>query len=242
MDRKVFMEKYGIHEDYYDFFNLELIVEINRIIEIVKKERYAPEEQNIFKALTTSINDAKVVIIGQDPYFQLNAATGLAFEVGNLTSWDVKFKQRSLQNIVRNIYESYNNKRETFSVIRNEIISKHFNLQEPNILFKSWQRQGVILLNSYFTVKIDGGGNTGTSHKSLWEIFFCRLIKFISEKNGNLIYFLWGNHAQNYKKYIVNGIIYESNHPSMAFGKEQQDFLNFEGFKKTKEIIEWIGN
>lgn len=241
MEKEKFLKKYGINSEYSDFFCDSTIREVSEKIEKISKTAFAPAEKDIFKAFSTPLSEAKVVIIGQDPYFQAGAATGLAFEVGNIGSWKEPFKQRSLQNIVRNIYESYTGERKNFSAIRDEIEKELFKIAEPSQIFKLWQKQGVMLLNSYLTVKIDNDSNTGTSHKKEWEEFFCRLIKFISKKNSNIIYFLWGAHAQSYKKQIEAGTVIESNHPSMAFGKSDKDFLNFDGFKKTKELVNWKG-
>ena len=117
----------------------------------------------------------------------------------------------------------------------------NFNILPPKILFKNWQAQGVLLLNSYLTVEASDGENTGTTHKEYWEDFSKELLKFISNKNKNIIYFLWGAHAQKYEKYISTGITYKCNHPAMAFGKTEKDFLNFQGFEKTKNLIHWCG-
>jgi len=241
LNREEFLKKYGIDMEYFDFFSESVINEVIKKIENISQISFAPAEKDIFKALSTPLSEAKIVIIGQDPYFQAGAATGLAFEVGNIISWSSPFKQRSLQNIVRNIYESYNGERKNFSKIREEIEKEQFKIAEPPKLFKKWQKQGVMLLNSYFTVKIENDSNTGTSHKKEWEEFFCNLIKYISSKNSSVTYFLWGAHAQSYKSYILSGTVEQSNHPSMAFGNSEKDFLNFKGFKNTKGIINWLG-
>ena len=161
MEKEKFLKKYGINSEYSDFFCDPTIREVSEKIEKISKTAFAPAEKDIFKAFSTPLSEAKVVIIGQDPYFQAGAATGLAFEVGNIGSWKEPFKQRSLQNIVRNIYESYTGERKNFSVIRDEIEKELFKIAEPSQIFKLWQKQGVMLLNSYLTVKIDNDSNTG---------------------------------------------------------------------------------
>lgn len=236
-----FIEKYGIHIEYEGFFTPKKILEIETNLIKIREKKFSPKEENIFAALTHPISKLKVAILGQDPYFQENAATGLAFEVGTLNSFTAPFPQRSLQNIIRVIYSSYQGKIKKFSEIKDSIISSDFNILPPDKLFKSWNNQGVLLLNSYLSVEFSEGSNTGTTHKELWEKFSKELIFYISSKNNNITYFLWGAHAQKYEKYIFKGTVYKCNHPAMAFGKTENDFLFFQGFEKTKNIINWCG-
>ncbi len=240
-DKNEFMIKYGINREYENFFTEKRVAIIKANLSKIIEKPFFPKESNIFIALSTPISEIKTAILGQDPYFQEEAATGLAFEVGTLTSFTEPFAQRSLQNIIRVIYSSYTGNLKTFTEIREEIVSSNFNILPPKILFKNWQAQGVLLLNSYLTVEASDGENTGTTHKEYWEDFSKELLKFISNKNKNIIYFLWGAHAQKYEKYISTGITYKCNHPAMAFGKTEKDFLNFQGFEKTKNLIHWCG-
>lgn len=237
-----FFNKYNIHSSYFDFFTKERINIISKFINKLKEsEKFAPKEHSIFRAFENNLQDSKVLIMGKDPYFQPEAATGIAFEVNGLENWQSPFKQRSLQNIIRVIYQTYNGDKKKFSEIRKEIALNKFNLLPPNKLFQSWHNQGVILLNSFLTVKIENGKNTSGSHEKQWNNFTKELLTYISIKNPNINYFLWGAHSNSFSKNIVNGNIYSSNHPSMAFGKSKKDFLFFDGFMETKNIINWLG-
>lgn len=240
-NRVNFMNKYGIDMEYLDFFNEKTVNLLEQNIKKIKEKNFYPEEKNIFAALSTPISSLKTAILGQDPYFQPDAATGLAFEVGTLFSFTEPFPQRSLQNIIRVIYKSYTDDLKPFSKIRDEISSSEFKILPPDTLFKNWKYQGVLLLNSYLTVESLNGENSGTTHKGHWENFSKELISYISEKNKNIVYFLWGAHAQKYEKFIVEGTVYKCNHPAMAFGKTEKDFLLFQGFEKTKNLIDWRG-
>ncbi|BDU51526.1 uracil-DNA glycosylase [Haliovirga abyssi] len=242
MNKNDFLSFFYIDKSYSEFFSDE---KIQYVLEVLKKlesnsEKFAPKKENIFKALEKDIKFCKVLILGKDPYFQENAATGLAFEVNGLESWSSPFPQRSLQNIVKNIYKSYENQLINFSEIRLKIKSNDFQIMPPNKLFKSWHNQGVILLNSLLTVKVDNNKNYSGSHMKYWKSFVEELIQYISKKNPNLSYFLWGNDAGKYEKFITNGTIFKSNHPALAFGKSPKDFLFFNGFFETKNIINWI--
>ena len=240
-NRVNFMNKYEINMEYFDFFNEKTVNLLKTNIKKIKVKKFYPEEKNIFSALSTPISGIKVAILGQDPYFHEGAATGLAFEVGTLFSFTEPFPQRSLQNIIRVIYKSYCDDLKLFSKIRDEISYSEFKILPPDTLFKSWKTQGVLLLNSYLTVESLSGENSGTSHKEYWDEFSKELISYISEKNKNIIYFLWGAHAQKYEKFITGGTVYKCNHPAMAFGKTEKDFLLFQGFEKTKNLIQWKG-
>ena len=52
------------------------------VVSEYEKYRCFPPYKNIFHALTiTPLNEVKVVILGQDPYHEINQAHGLAFSV-----------------------------------------------------------------------------------------------------------------------------------------------------------------
>lgn len=201
-----------------------------------------PDYENVLRFLKCNLNDIKVVILGQDPYPEKGRATGRAFEVGDLHSWNDKFRQVSLKNIIRLLYKNYNNIEEynkilKFSEIQTEIKEGRFNIAPPDKIFKSWERQGVLLLNTYLSVE---HGITG-SHISIWEPFSVRLLEYISEENSNISWFLWGKQAEEKSKYIKQGKLYISRHPMMCSEKYEDDFLRNNCFRDTMNIVNWLG-
>lgn len=211
-------------------------------IEIKIGKNYTPKKDKILRFLTTDLNNTSVVLIGQDVYYQKGIATGRSFEVGGLTSWNSKFKQVSLKNIVRLIHKSYNNIEKyedikKFSNILEEINSGNFPILAPNKLFDSLEQQGVLFLNSYLTCEI-GKAN---SHRYIWEEFSKQLLTYISTQKPKLHWFLWGNEAISKKQYISNGIFFESRHPMLCSNKYEDDFLKSNCFKDTMNIINWLG-
>ncbi len=201
-----------------------------------------PDYENVLRFLRCDLNEIKVVILGQDPYPEKGRATGRAFEVGDLHSWNDKFRQVSLKNIIRLLYKNYNNIDDykeilKFSEIQREIAEGRFNIAPPDRLFKSWERQGVLLLNTYFTVE---HGITG-SHISIWEPFSIKLLNYISQENKNINWFLWGKFSEGKGKYIKHGNFYISRHPMMCSEKYEDDFLRSNCFKDTMNIINWLG-
>ena len=239
IQRMEFMEKYNIHEDYYDFFTVEKVTAINSFIKCmeIRKIEYIPKNEYIFKALRSSISSRKVCILSNEPYSQGEIATGLAFEVKN-TSWVNHEINISLKNILKLLYKTYNGKMEDIEKIRKEISHNEFNILPPNELFKSWEKQGVLLLNSSLTAIEEKTGE----HNKFWHPFTRDLMEYISTKNENMVYLLWGKDAEQFEKNILNGEIIKSNHPAKGGHSEgEKDFLKGDFFEKTKDMINWLG-
>lgn len=239
IQRMEFMEKYNIHEDYYDFFTVEKVTAINSFIKCmeIRKIEYIPKNEYVFKALRSSISSRKVCILSNEPYSQGEIATGLAFEVKN-TSWVNHEINISLKNILKLLYKTYTGKMEDIEKIRKEICHNEFNILPPNELFKSWEKQGVLLLNSSLTAIEEKTGE----HNKFWHPFTRDLMEYISAKNENIVYFLLGKDAEQFEKNILNGEIIKSNHPAKGGHSEgEKDFLKGDFFEKTKDIINWLG-
>jgi uracil-DNA glycosylase len=127
-----------------------------------------------FKALElTPLEQVRVVILGQDPYHGAGQAQGLAFSVAP----GVKVPP-SLRNIFKEIGSESGNL--TIS-----------NLKEGSLV--RWAKQGVLLLNTCLTVE-DG---LPASHAKLgWERLTDALISLVAQRNKNVVFMLWGAHAQ----------------------------------------------
>ncbi len=229
------------HNSWDKLLSREVIEELN-IIEEKIGENTNPHHDNVLRFLKNNLNEVKVVILGQDPYPEKGRPTGRAFEVGDLKSWNQKFRQVSLKNIIRLIHKNYNNIENyndilKFSEIQKQIETGGFNILPPDEIFKSWEKQGVLLLNTYLSVE---PGKTG-SHISIWEPFSIKLLNYISEENKNISYFLWGKFAEEKKQYLKHGEFYISRHPMMCSEKYDDDFLRNNCFKDTMNIINWLG-
>ena len=134
------------HQDY--FINMAHKINNDR-----KSHRVFPPKEEIFNALKlTSLDNVKVVIIGQDPYHELGQAHGLAFSVKK----GVKMPP-SLQNIYKEIENEFGCKMSSNGDLTN------------------WAKQGVLLLNTSLTVN-EGLAN---SHKDYgWQIFTKKVVNF----------------------------------------------------------------
>lgn len=172
-----------------------------------------PDMYDIFNALKwTSYQDTKVVILGQDPYHEVNQAHGLAFSVK--VGVDIP---PSLQNMYKELH--------------NEL-----GLYIPNNGYlEKWARQGVMLLNSSLTVR-EGAAN---SHRNKgWEIFTSKIIEILNKREKPIIFLLWGNNAKEKKALITNPSHYvlTAAHPSPL--SASRGFFGCGHFKKANEILE----
>ena len=231
-----------IHPSWNKFLIEDIILELDTI-ETKIGSNINPAHNNVLRFMNNNLYDIKVVILGQDPYPEKGRATGRAFEVGDLLSWNQTFRQVSLKNIIRLIYKNYNGINEykdikRFSEIQKEIKEGKFTVLPPDKIFKSWEKQGVLLLNTYLSVE---AGVTG-SHISIWKNFSEELLKFISVENRNISWFLWGRMAEEKKQFIKYGNYYISRHPMMCSETYEDDFLRSNCFKDTMDIINWKGN
>jgi len=158
--------------------------------EILNKKNISPNQKDIFKAFEfCSFSSTKVVIFGQDPYFQNGVANGLAFSVN---------EGKKIPASLKNIYKEINND-----------IGK---VKNNNGSLNDWSKQGVLLLNSSLTVEV---GNPGSHSNIGWDSFICEIVKILSHKK-DIVFILWGNHAKKYLKFIDanNNLILTSSHPS----------------------------
>lgn len=227
-----------IHPDWVKFINVETIILLRQIEQKIFNEskNVTPIKENVLRFLTLPLKKAKVIILGQDPYPQEGVATGRAFEVGKLSSWTDTFRNVSLKNIIRAIHSAYHNKVLTYKEI---LSSENHNIAPPYKIFKEWEKQGVILLNTSFTCQT----NQPNSHKKIWEPFTQKLLKFINTENPDLIWFIWGNEA---KQRIIDIDIKHplvTTHPMMCIRDRQDDFLygKINVFLETMKLVNWKG-
>ena len=224
-----------IHESWNNFL---LTVNSKEIINCIKKNNdvFYPNEENIFKFMKNDLSKIKYVLYGQDPYVGINKdgepfATGDAFKVNGLTSWQQSTKKKSVTNILKSLYCLKYHKTKSISEIRKELLNNEFILP-PDQLFESWEKQGVLLLNYSLTV-----GDKPGSHFEYWDDFSKKLIMYMMEYNPNIRFILWGNDAQNFFSKIINddSKIYKDVHPV-----NKEFYEHNKTFKKIKDI-NWYG-
>lgn len=208
--------------------------------QIIKGGVFTPEPAIMLRFLGLDLDAVKILILGQDPYPQPGVATGRAFEVGPLKSWTMPFRNTSLRNIVRALYDAVHNEKLTFKEIVGQLNSapEEFKLLAPDQLFKYWELQGVLLLNTSFSCEIGKPG----SHAALWRPFTTALIAYIQKRNAEIYWLLWGNHAREAVGHIAPKNCLLSCHPMICHEREG-DFLygSINPFKATEGLIDWTG-
>lgn len=139
-----------------------------------------PQPELVFNAFNlTDFKNLKVVILGQDPYFnhemcnskKVSQAMGLSFSVP---------VGISIPSSLKNVYAN---------------LQKHGHLMsEPaNGNLEFWAHQGVLMLNTSLTV-IDGSENKNC-HQYIWNKFTDYVIKYISDNCDNVMFLIWGKDA-----------------------------------------------
>jgi uracil-DNA glycosylase len=235
-----FLNRITVHSDWEPFLTTEIRHLIRRIEEEVLPLEITPAPEKVLRFLEFPLQSAKVVILGQDPYPQPGAATGRAFEVGTLKSWNQPFKIISLKNILRAVYKAYTGEILKFSELK-EKFDNEFPVLPPPEFFRHWENEGVLLLNTSFTCT---PGKPG-SHRKSWEEFTTVLLEFIHQNAGAATWFLWGNHAREATENMPLENMIFTMHPMMCYnlpGREN-DFLYGRNncFEPFIGQIDWTG-
>ena len=162
---------FGIDKSWVEGgLDINLIQEVMAII--LDKRKYCqilPSQDDVLNALKlTSLDNVKVLIIGQDPYPSSEHAHGLAF-----SSLSDK-TPASLKNIFKKLKEDFPNGK-----------------YESNTLTE-WGKQGVVLLNTALTFE---GKDTKLlkEHTKLWEPVIKNIFDVLIKRNKTLIVMRWGN-------------------------------------------------
>jgi uracil-DNA glycosylase len=170
-----------------------------------------PESYNVFRAFELcTLANIKVVILGQDPYHNVDQAHGLVFSVPKTTE---------IPPSLRNIFKE---------------ISNDLGIESPiHGYLEKWASQGVLLLNAILTVEL----HKPLSHSKLgWEIFTDFVIQTISKTRENIVFLLWGSFAKNKAKFIDSSKHYvlTAAHPSPLSASK---FFGCKHFSKTNQFL-----
>lgn len=181
-----------------------------------KKRSIFPKANEYFYALDmTPLDQVQVVILGQDPYHGPGQAHGLSFSVRE----GVRLPP-SLQNIYKEIESDLRVK-----VSRNGDLTR-------------WAKQGVLLLNAVLTVE----EAKAASHQGKgWEKFTDRIIATVNENCKNVVFILWGAHAQKKAAFVdrKKHLVLESVHPSPL--SSHRGFFGSKPFSKANAYLKAHG-
>jgi len=171
-----------------------------------------PDMNDIFNALRyTAYDDAKIVLLGQDPYHGEGQAHGLCFSVKQGVQ-----KPPSLQNMFK------------------ELGAELGIPAPPHGELTEWAKQGVLLLNTCLTVR---HGMANSHSGKGWEVLTDRIIQILNEREKPLIFFLWGGSAKQKTRFITNDrhVVLTAAHPSPL--SAHNGFFGCGHFKTANEIL-----
>ena len=142
----------------------------------------------------TPPESVRVVILGQDPYHGRGQAEGLAFSVAPGVALPP-----SLRNIFKEIQRDLGVPPPAFPL--------------PGGSLVKWAKNGVLLLNTCLTVE---EGQPASHAKRGWEQLTDAVIRHVSQHQQNVVFMLWGAHAQG-KRELIDASRHKillANHPS----------------------------
>jgi uracil-DNA glycosylase len=177
---------------------------------------YMPIDQRVMRAFETSMDEVRVLLIGQDPYPTENVAIGLSFAV------DLKVSEslpRSLQNILKEVTSDLGPK-----------------VKVGGDLTK-WADQGVMLLNRHLTVPV----GEASGHDDLgWARFTDKAVAALAARRGEkLVAILWGKQAAEVEHLLGSAQIIKSAHPSPL--SASRGFFGSKPFSKTNDALKRVG-
>jgi uracil-DNA glycosylase len=168
----------------------------NALLNEYRNYRVCPPFDAVFRAFDLcALRDLKVVILGQDPYFNVGQATGLAFSVNPevIGKNGVQFPP-TLRNIIKETEDEFG----------------ECSVADGNL--DGWAKQGVLLLNTCLTVRM----GKPLSHKEIgWDSFINCVIQRLNDEN-NIVFMLWGANAKAFRSYLTNpnNLVLTAPHPS----------------------------
>ncbi len=176
-----------------------------------------PPADDIFNAFHfTPLNEVKVLLLGQDPYHNVNQAHGLSFSVPP--------NQREIPPSLQNIYKE---------------LESDLGCYIPNNGYlKKWADQGVLLLNTVLTVR----AHQANSHQGRgWEQFTDAVIQAVNAQDRPVVYFLWGKPAQMKASMLTNPkhLILKAPHPSPL--SAYRGFFGCRHFSQANEFLKANG-
>jgi uracil-DNA glycosylase len=184
--------------------------------EATKGKKIYPRGPEIFNAFNhTPLSKVKVVVLGQDPYHGPGQAHGLCFSVQPGVR-----PPPSLQNIFKEMKEDLG-----------------LPLPAKGDL-TPWADQGVLLLNTVLTVE---EGQAASHRNRGWEKFTDRVIQILSEREGPIVFLLWGKFAHDKAAMIrvPPHKILKAPHPSPL--SAYTGYFGSKPFSRTNEILRELG-
>jgi uracil-DNA glycosylase len=171
-------------------------------------EAYLPAHEDVMKSLTFDPSQARVLILGQDPYPSAVDAMGLAFSTART---DGKLPA-TLKNIYRELVDD-------------------LGVSHPNSGDLSpWCKQGVVLLNRTLTC-VEGESN---SHKDIgWRELTNQVVSILAKQE--VVAILWGANAREVEDAFHKSDCISSVHPSPL--SAYRGFFGSKPFSRANQIL-----
>lgn len=192
------------------------IAELERFLdaEVAAGHGFLPEADRVLRAFSAPLADARVLIVGQDPYPTPGHSVGLPFSTD---PW-VRPIPRSLANIYREL-------------------ESDLGIRPPaGGDLTPWTRQGVLLLNRVLTVR---PSVSGSHRRRGWEAVTARAIEAFAERDTPVVAILWGKDAAGVKPLLGSAPIIESAHPSPL--SASRGFFGSRPFSRANEHLLALG-
>ncbi|KPM37361.1 hypothetical protein AK830_g9194 [Neonectria ditissima] len=195
-------------------------LDLKRFLERETKtgRKWFPPQEDVYSwSRHTPLHNVKVVIVGQDPYHNINQAHGLAFSVRSPTPAPPSLKNMYI--CLKKDYPSFE--------------------APPNRggLLTPWAERGVLMINTCLTVR----AHEANSHSNRgWERFTQKVIDLTAQKRTRgVVYMAWGTPAGKRVQKIdrQKHLVLQSVHPSPL--SASRGFFDCAHFKLANE---WLVN
>lgn len=159
------------------------------VAESAAGRRWLPTPERVLRAFQQSLDDVRVVIVGQDPYPTPGHAVGLSFAVAA----DVRPLPRSLANVFAELASDLGGPRPSTGDLT------------------PWSERGVLLLNRVLTVQ---AGSPASHRGRGWERVSEQAIHALAARDAPLVAILWGRDAQTLAPVLEGWPQLANAHPS----------------------------
>jgi uracil-DNA glycosylase len=174
----------------------------------LKEDTFLPKHEDVMKCLSFDPTQAKVLILGQDPYPSAIDAMGLAFSSAR--------SDGKLPASLKNIY----------SELVDDLGISHPTSGD----LSPWCKQGVVLLNRTLTCS-EGESN---SHKDIgWRAFTDQVVSVLAQQG--VVAILWGANAQEVENHFPKSDCISSVHPSPL--SAYRGFFGSKPFSRANEAL-----
>ena len=181
---------------------------LDRIERELQADAYLPAHEDVMRSLSFDPTQARVLILGQDPYPSAIDAMGLAFSTAR--------RDGKLPASLRNIYR--------------ELVD---DLEIPHPTsgdLSPWCKQGVVLLNRTLTCA-EGESN---SHRNLgWREFTDHVVSVLAQQG--VVAILWGANAQEVEHHFPKSDCISSVHPSPL--SAYRGFFGSKPFSRANQVL-----